>query len=140
MAKKIEGGVEVEEMVDLSPEAMEVKRNLERASTQMIDKGRVQAIVERWRQRKQFISNVQDNEGNLIPIPNIVVTDRFVADLERQLAPIIEDCCDDSEAIIVQKVKRQRPLNTDGGSGVKALDTALSSLRGNLTVPPTPSR
>jgi hypothetical protein len=140
MAKKIEGGVEVEEYVDLSPEAQESKKNLQSAGARLLDKGRIQAIVERYRERNVYVRNVQNNRGEPIPLPAIVVTDRFCDDLEAMLVPIIEDACDDADAVIARKAKNARHLNTDSRAWVEALATALPSLRGNLVVPPTPSR
>lgn len=139
--KELEGGVEVQDQpVDLSPEAQEVRKNLAMAGAKIFDKGRIQKIVEDYRERNPYVENILDNQGNPVPMPEIVVTDGFIADLEKQIVPIIQDCCRDTQTVIRKKIKAQRHLHTDGRAGVERLDTALSSLRGNLVVPPTPSR
>jgi hypothetical protein len=89
----------VEEFVDLSPEALESKRNLEAAGPSIFDKGRIQAVVEEWRKRNPTVSNIADNRGMPVPMPAIVVTDKFVAELEKQIIPIIQDVSFDVVAV-----------------------------------------
>lgn len=137
------GGTVIEEVVptvDLSPEATEVRKNLAMAGISLLDKGRLQAVVNDWRERHPFVEGVLDNGGNRIPIPEIVVTEDFIQVFEKQLVPIIQDCCEDTNSVIAAKVRAQRMSNTDGRVVLKGLDTALCPLRGTLTIPPTPVR
>lgn len=138
MAKTV--AVEEAPLVDLSPEATEVRQNLANAGSKIIDKGRVQAVVEDWRERRRFVQGINDNKGMPIPMPEIPVTDKWVAVIEHFLVPIIQDCCDDSEQVIIRKFNAERHLDTDSARLVERLATALAPLRGQLTVPPTPSR
>lgn len=130
---------EQEKFVDLSPEAQEAARLVKKAAPNLIDPGRVQAIVEEWRKMNPTVDGVFDGRGNPIRMPAIVVTEKWCKALEAQVVPLIHDCCEDSKAVIVRKIEFQkRNSHVNGGTALERLETALAGLKGRIVVPPTP--
>lgn len=118
-------------LVDLSPEALQVKENLSSVGRFILDVGRVQEIVESYRKKKGHLTGVTDNRGLPVPIGNMPVTQGWLETLEQDMIAMVEDCCEDSEGLMAKKAERQKLLNREGGIGIESsIDTALAPPRG----------
>lgn len=72
---------------------------------ELVSRERVQAIVDRYRNKKKFVDGVLDGNGNQIPIPPIMVPEQYAKLIEKDIIAPIEDCCAAAESEIVALLK-----------------------------------
>ena len=125
------------ELVDLSPEAKAAKENRKKARPTLVDIGRLQALIDEYQEANPYLQGVVDSQGQPVKAGVIAAHEMVISDLDIQLRPIVQDMCKDSEEAMRKKLERiKMRSNFDSSRDVKLLDTSLSPLRGNLTVPP----
>jgi len=122
-----------EEQVALSPMGKAVKELLAKKAVKMVDRGRVQAIIEACRKEYPTVPGVANADGTPVPMPQVIVTDLVVDKFEKELRGIVEQQFHQTLPIIRQKVQQQRQSDMNGGERVE-LDTPLVPLAGRLVV------
>lgn len=99
---------DAEPEVDLSPEAAAALDAAKGAGPSLIDRNRLQAIVERMRQKlvaklngdpndtRMVAGAIPDRQGNMRKVPPVIVVEKTCAEIERDLMSHLEDSFNDT--------------------------------------------
>lgn len=133
---------DAEPEVDLSPEAAAALEAAKGAGPSLIDRNRLQAIVERMRQKlvaklngdpsdtRMVSGAITDKQGNMRRVPPIVVVEKTCQEIEKDLLSHLEDSFNDTIDDFIEQVHANNGPLPDGHF------LTFFPLRGTLKVEP----